>query len=220
MPSSLPAQIYLLPLQESAHARHRHDDGVLLPARTRPRHVRMDGARAMTHDDARTWFTAEVAVHLDAVYRYFVRRAPRQDADDLAAEVFTTAWRRHDDIPQEAILPWLYKTAGFTLANHRRRAAVLPLQAMPELSTPDHADRAAMRDELSRALAQLTERERNVLLLHAWEGLDGNALAEALELSRSGAQSALSRARAHLREVWAAGDSAAALTSEQEEPVA
>lgn len=186
----------------------------------------------MTHDDAGAWFTTAVAPHLDAVYRYFVRRAPRQDADDLTAEVFTTAWRRHADIPREAILPWLYKTAGFTLANHRRRAAVLPLQAMPELASPDHADRAAMRDELSRALAQLSDRDREVLLLHAWEGLDGNALADALGVSRSGAQSALSRARARLREVWEAAesradsstdsraDSRADSAAEQEEPVA
>ena len=177
---------------------------------------RTQNGERMTHNDADRWFTAEVAVHLDAVYRYFVRRAPRHDADDLTAEVFTTAWRRHADIPREAILPWLYKTAGFTLANHRRRAAVLPLHAMPELATPDHADRASMRDELSRALAQLTERERQVILLHAWEGLDGNALAEALDLSRSGAQSALSRARARLRDVWNPGSS----STQQEEPVA
>lgn len=156
----------------------------------------------MTDHDARAWFEEAVAIHLDAVYRYFVRRAPRQDADDLAADVFVTAWRRHADIPPEAVLPWLYRTAGFVLANHRRRARGMPVHALPELSSRDHAERIAERDALSRALAELRPRDRDVLLLHAWEGLDGTELAAALGVSRSGAQAALSRARARLRASW------------------
>ena len=89
------------------------------------------------------WFTSDVATHLTAVYRYFVRRAARQDADDLTAEVFAIAWRRRDDVPSEAILPWLYRTAGFVLANHRRKAPVFPLHAADEPSVIDHAERIA-----------------------------------------------------------------------------
>lgn len=145
------------------------------------------------------WFTTDVAVHLDAVYRYFVRRASRADVDDLTAEVFATAWRRRDDIPREAILPWLYRTAGYLLANHRRRAGKLPLQLVEEPVDGDHSQWIAERDELSRTLAELSVRDREVLLLHAWEGLNGNELAAALGVSRSGALTALSRARARLR---------------------
>jgi len=160
-------------------------------------HQRRDGA----------WFTSDVAAHLDAIYRYFVRRAPRQDADDLTSEVFAIAWRRRDDVPGEAILPWLYRTAGYVLANHRRRAHGIPLHladqpVADEPVTDDHARRIADRDELARALAGLSERDRDILLLHAWEGLDGTELADALGISRSGAQAALSRARARLRDIW------------------
>jgi len=148
------------------------------------------------------WFTSEVATHLDTVYRYFVRRAARQDADDLAAEVFAIAWRRRDDVPGEAILPWLYRTAGYVLANHRRKVHGIPPIVLVEPVEADHAQRIADRDELTRALAELSERDRDILLLHAWEGLDGTELADALGISRSGAQAALSRARARLRDVW------------------
>ncbi len=148
------------------------------------------------------WFTSEVATHLDAVYRYFLRRAPRQDAEDLTADVFAIAWRRRDDVPGGAILPWLYRTAGYVLANHRRRARSIPLHLADEPVDADHATRIADRDELMRALAGLPERDRDILLLHAWEGLDGTELGDALGISRSGAQAALSRARARLRERW------------------
>lgn len=152
------------------------------------------------------WFTSDVATHLDAIYRYFVRRVPRQDADDLTAEVFATAWRRRADVPREATLPWLYRTAGYMLANHRRRAHGIPLhltvEPANEHANADHAQRIADRDQLSRALAALAPRDREILLLHAWEGLSGDELADALGVSRSGAQAALSRARARLRERW------------------
>lgn len=153
--------------------------------------------------DADAWFTREVAIHLDAVYRYFLRRADAQHADDLTAEVFETAWRRRADVPEEWVLPWLYRTAGFVLANHRRRPRLLQMHEAEEPVDGDHARRIADRDELQRALAGLTERDRDILLLHAWEGLTGDELAETLGISRSGAQAALSRARARLRERWA-----------------
>lgn len=158
----------------------------------------------MPDDESSARFHAQVAVHLDAVYRYFVRRAPRPDADDLTAEVFETAWRRRDSVPEGAELPWLYRTAGFVLANHRRRVRALPVHEVPEQASTDHAEHIADRDALERTMQRLSARDRDVLMLHAWEGLDGTELGEALGVSRSGAQAALSRARARFRDAWSA----------------
>ncbi|HMO11815.1 MAG TPA: sigma-70 region 4 domain-containing protein, partial [Actinotalea sp.] len=57
-------------------------------------------------------------------------------------------------------------------------------------------------EQVRAALAALSPRDRRVLLLHAWEGLGGDELAVVLGVSRGGADAALSRARARLREVW------------------
>ncbi|KQW04127.1 RNA polymerase [Leifsonia sp. Root4] len=141
-----------------------------------------------------------------ALVRYFARRGPRQDAEDLAAEVFAVAWRRRDDVPRDAVLPWLYRTAGFTLANHRRKHVDLPVDIVPETGTPrvsDDPELSALFDaELRGALESVGERDRQILLLHAWEGLDGDELGAVLGISRSGADAALSRARKRLREAW------------------
>ena len=153
------------------------------------------------HDDA--WFEAVFRAHATAVYRYFLRRAAKDDAQDLAADVLATAWRRRADIPEGAELPWLYRTAGFVLANHRRKGRPVPVEQIPE--EPDDADPAHLvleDDEVRRVLAALTPRDRRVLLLHAWEGLDGEQLAAALGISRGGGDAALSRARARLRQAW------------------
>jgi len=158
-------------------------------------------------DDA--WFTELVEAHAPAVHRYLARRAAPSDVADLTADVLVTAWRRREDLPEGAELPWLYRTAGYVLANHRRKMRPVPVERLPE--EPDDVDPAdlTVRDELVReVLEALSPRDRRVLLLHAWEGLGGDELAEVLGISRGGADAALSRARARLREVWAAREAA------------
>ncbi|MCK0116405.1 RNA polymerase sigma factor [Isoptericola sp. S6320L] len=165
---------------------------------------------ATEHDDA--WFDALFAAHAGAVHRYFLRRLPagdgsRDEAEDLAADVLATAWRRRTDVPRGAELPWLYRTAGYVLANHRRKHRALPVAAVPD--EPDDVDPAVLAvtdDRVRRALAGLSPRDRRILLLVAWDGLGGDDLAEVLGVGRGGADAALSRARARLRDVWAQGD--------------
>lgn len=157
-----------------------------------------------------TWFATLFDAHATALYRYFVRRLPASgggraaDAEDLAADVLATAWRRREDVPEGAELPWLYKTAGFVLANHRRKLRALPVAAVPE--EPDDVDPETLAladDGVRRVLARLAPRDRRILLLVAWDGLSGDELAQVLGVSRGGADAALSRARARLRDLWA-----------------
>ncbi len=65
----------------------------------------------------------------DSLYRdhhreipaYFIRRIPRSDAEDAAADVFTVAWRRLDQIPKgDQAVGWLYGVAHKVLSNHWR----------------------------------------------------------------------------------------------------
>jgi RNA polymerase sigma factor (sigma-70 family) len=155
------------------------------------------------------WFDQVFAEHATAVHRYFVRRAPSEEAEDLTAEVFTTAWRRRDRIPEGFVLPWLYRTASYVLANHRRKPTLTLIseyeQDHEHSRSPDPAELVVEDDDVRRALSRLSTRDRTVLMLHAWEGLDGEGLARALGVSRGGAAAALSRARARLREAWEAG---------------
>lgn len=152
--------------------------------------------------DAR-WFDTLVRAHATALYRYLARRVGADDAQDLAADVLTVAWRRRDDVPDEAQLPWLYRTAGFVVANHRRKGRPVPVGELPEqIDLDDPALRAVRDDEVRRALSLLAPRDRQILLLNAWDGLSGDDLAHVLGVTRGGADAALSRARARLRVAW------------------
>jgi len=151
------------------------------------------------------WLEAVVREHASAVHRFIVRRAGRDEADDLTAAVLATAWRRRADVPAGAELPWLYRTAGFVVANHRRKGRPVPVGDVPdEIDADDPAVRAVQDAQVREVLGALGARDRQILLLNAWEGLTGEALAEVLGIGRGGADAALSRARARLREAWAA----------------
>jgi RNA polymerase sigma factor (sigma-70 family) len=157
------------------------------------------------HDAA--WFDRVVTEHSRAVFRFVARRCARDDAEDLTADVLTVAWRRRDDVPDGAELPWLYRTAGFVVANHRRKHRPVPVAVVPDEPDGDDPALRAVRDERVReVLAVLGARDRQILLLNAWEGLTGEALAQVLGIGRGGADAALSRARSRLRAAWSAQD--------------
>jgi DNA-directed RNA polymerase specialized sigma24 family protein len=56
------------------------------------------------------------------VRAYALRRAALDAAQDVVADTFLVAWRRLEDVPEDA-LPWLYGVARRVLANQRRSAA-------------------------------------------------------------------------------------------------
>jgi RNA polymerase sigma-70 factor (ECF subfamily) len=139
--------------------------------------------------------------HHDDVLRYFVRRLDiRADAADLVAETLLIAWRRLDEVPDGQILPWLYGVARRVLSNHRRgetRRHGLADRLRDDLRTavPDPQPAAV---EAAEAFKQLSDTDREVLSLVAWEGLDSTQLAAVLDCSRNTAMVRLHRARRRL----------------------
>jgi RNA polymerase sigma-70 factor, ECF subfamily len=108
--------------------------------------------------------------HREAVRAFIRRRAPDSIVEDVVSETFLVCWRKLDRVPDEP-LPWLYAVARKTLANQRRRlareqrvGAVDPASAVAE---PEPVGDAI----LAAAFAALSERDREVLRLIAWEGL-------------------------------------------------
>jgi RNA polymerase sigma-70 factor, ECF subfamily len=108
--------------------------------------------------------------HFEAVHAFVRRRAPESIVDDVVAETFLVCWRRLDHVPDEP-LPWLYAVARKTLANQRRRLARQERVGAVE-PTSASAEPEPVRDSsLAAAFAALSEGDREVLRLVAWEGL-------------------------------------------------
>jgi RNA polymerase sigma factor (sigma-70 family) len=137
-----------------------------------------------------------------AVRGYALRRTSPEAAQDVVAETFLVAWRRFDDVPEDA-LPWLFGVARRVLANQRRasgRGEALQQRlagagqgppASPEESVPES-------DVVRAALARLSERDREALMLVAWHGLSGRRAARAAGCTRTAFDVRLHRARRRL----------------------
>ena len=138
--------------------------------------------------------------HFDALLAYALRRADRETAYDAVAEAFLTVWRRLDDVPGDA-LPWLYGVVRRSLANQRRslrrRRSLISKLAHDQLDAVSAEPRAGP-SPLSEALERLSVREREALLLTAWEGLDCVRAAAALGISPVAFRVRLHRAKRKL----------------------
>ena len=149
-------------------------------------------------DDRRRRFEEVYAANRARILGYALRRtSDPQDAADVLAETFLTAWRRLDDVPpgDQARL-WLYGVARRVLANHhrgeRRRSALaadLGFRLREEFvqHPPDPTVGAAFRG--------LPDGDRELLSLVGWEGLDHGEIAAVLGCSRNAVRIRLHRAR-------------------------
>ncbi|SCF35344.1 RNA polymerase sigma-70 factor, ECF subfamily [Micromonospora purpureochromogenes] len=150
--------------------------------------------------------------HAPYIHRYLARRLGVPAADDLVAETFLAAFRRRDrfDITCPNARPWLYGIATNVVGQHRRteeREYRLRQAYVPATSEASHADRVAtvvtaqsLRRLLLDALAMLSDGDRDVLLLIAWEELTYDEVAAALAIPVGTVRSRLNRARRLLRE--------------------
>ena len=154
-------------------------------------------------------FTEVVRRHEVAVHGFLARRAGRQVADDLLAEVWLRAFagRGGYDPGRQDARPWLYGIARNVLRLHWRTGHAAG-QAVTDSWDPwddvvDRLDSAAQAGALLPALRALPPDERDVLLLVAWEQLTPAEAAEVLGIPQGTARSRLHRARAALRPVLA-----------------
>jgi RNA polymerase sigma-70 factor, ECF subfamily len=157
--------------------------------------------------EPRARFEALYAAHNGAVRTYVRRRVDSQDADDVVADVFVIAWRRLGDVPDDP-LPWLLGVARRVIANRWRgatRQAALRDRMISERSTlAPPACMAPQPREVLRALSAMREKDRETLLLVAWEGLAPAQAAKVLGVSPNTFSARLSRARRRFERALAA----------------
>ncbi|MBG6092607.1 RNA polymerase sigma factor [Actinomadura viridis] len=160
------------------------------------------GARAGESEDARR-FTAIYDACRQRVWAYAAGRAGRQAADEVVSETFAVAWRRRGDMPEPA-LPWLLGVARNVLRDRyreeARRASFAAASREWERAAAerDIAEGVAERLAVLRALARLSEGDREILILVAWQGLSPQDAARVVGCTAATLRVRLHRARKRL----------------------
>ena len=133
---------------------------------------------------------------------YVMRRvANPEDAAEAIADTFATLWRRVDRCPAGAeARPWVFGVARRVLANQRRgerRRTELAERLMADVDPAATASTlaAGFDGRIARAFATLSEADREIVSLLAWEGLTREELAIVLGVSRAVVRLRVHRAR-------------------------
>jgi RNA polymerase sigma-70 factor (ECF subfamily) len=193
------------------------------PARDRTRdedHIR-EVSDASAEEDGRTLessvqeperFTLIFDRYFPQVHSYVARRLGSDLADDLSSETFLIAFRQRDrfDSRSGVVRAWLYGIATNLIRRHRRdELRAWRATAKLPLPTPaaGHEERVATQvtaeatsRQLAAALAKVSAKDREVLMLVALGELTYDEVAAALGIKYGTVCSRLSRARRVVRE--------------------
>ncbi|MER7134261.1 RNA polymerase sigma factor [Streptosporangium saharense] len=158
-------------------------------------------------------FGAVFDAHFAEIHRYVAQRLGDDVAEDIVAETFLTAFRKRSryDPSRAGVRAWLYGIAT-NLVGRQRRVEVRTLRALgrhgPDPDAPGHEERVAarvsaesLRPSLAAAVAELHQRDRDVLLLVALADLSHEEVAAALGIPYGTVGSRLNRARRKLRAI-------------------
>lgn len=160
----------------------------------------------MPDDERRARFETLAPELIEPLRRFLARRTDPATADDVLADTLLVCWRRLDDIPADAALPWAYGVARNCLANAQRgtrrqeRLAAKVATVDPPAETVPGPDAGDGRDEaLDAALGRLTDTEAELIRLWAWEQLTPAEIARVLDLTPNAVSIRLHRAREKLK---------------------
>jgi RNA polymerase sigma-70 factor (ECF subfamily) len=141
-----------------------------------------------------TRFESIYREHRLQVLAYCMRRTQPGDAADACSETFLVAWRRIEDIPSPPeTLPYLYGIAGRVLSNqlrslHRRSrldAKLANLAAAPPADPSALIVQSARDQEVVAAVRKLKPKDREIVMLYAWEDLPRDVIAEMTGMTRA-----------------------------------
>ncbi len=158
------------------------------------------------------------------IIQYLTRLAGKNDAEDIAQDVFDKIHRNLGEFREQSKLStWIYRIATNAAINIKRSAAYkyskghTALEETVETESRhvlvDHRDEASdqrlIRKEMSACVMEFINRlppdDRTVIVLSELEGLANEEIADILEISLNNAKIRLHRARARLRKALEEG---------------
>lgn len=161
-----------------------------------------------------TAFDRLITGHADALHRFALSLGVSgAELDDVLQESFVSAWRAAATFRGDGtVRSWLLTIVRNAVRQSQRktlgeRAHWAPLESAESMESiadragwgrTDHGAAADAHEVVTRALAQLSAEDREILLLREIEELSGDHTAQALNLTLSAMKSRLHRARLRL----------------------
>jgi len=122
------------------------------------------------------------------------------EADEVVQEAFFKVWERWDRVgAMEDPTGYLFRTALNAHRSAYRRAVRAAKRTLSPPASPDPLAAVAVRDEVLRALAAMTPRQRTAVVLTELHGYDTDEAARAMGIRPGTVRVLVSKGRATLR---------------------
>ncbi len=147
-------------------------------------------------------YNRAVEEHADSVYRFIVgqMRHP-EDARDIVQEAFEVMWKKHEELDAEKARAFLFKVAYRDMIDQLRRRKNTSLVAeFPEDLRTSFTPYTGAGEILERALSELPEIQKSVVLLRDYEGYDYREIGAITGLSEAQVKVYIFRARKALQQ--------------------
>ena len=161
--------------------------------------------RAAKHDIEA--FGELYSIYLAPIYRYvFYQVRDQMMAEDITEEVFIKAWKAIASCKgkEKTFSSWLYRIAhNHIIDNIRRRKKRMSVEMETVVEVADtkfEVEREVEQQELLAMVADLPERQRQVIILKFFEGLSNDEIAKIMNKSQGAVRVMQMRALAKLRQ--------------------
>ncbi len=146
-------------------------------------------------------FNTCVDEHSDALYRFILKHIKDVDvAKDIVQDTYEKLWRRINDTESTNAKSYMFTTAHHTLIDYTRKAKKQgDYNEVVENTLKHEKHYSDVKEILNRALDQLPEIQKSVVLLRDYEGYDYAEIGKITNLSESQVKVYIFRARAFLK---------------------
>jgi RNA polymerase sigma-70 factor (ECF subfamily) len=142
-----------------------------------------------------------VSLYADGVYRFIVKNLRHEeDARDVVQTAFEKLWRAREDVDNVKSKSYLFTVAYNGMIDHLRKVKRVYLkEEFKEESKVYNRQFNNTKEILDRALRQLSETQRSLVLLKDYEGYSYDEIGKIMNLSESQVKVYLHRARLQLK---------------------
>ncbi|MBP8790005.1 MAG: RNA polymerase sigma factor [Breznakibacter sp.] len=151
----------------------------------------------MTTDE----FNKAVDLYSDAVFRFVLRNMKDSEkSHDIVQDTYEKLWKNHQNVTNEKVKSYLFSTAYHTLIDQVRREKKQASwdEVDFKAQTYDHGY-SDINEILHRAVAQLPEVQRMVVMMRDYEGYSYAEIGEMTGLNESQVKVYIYRARVFLK---------------------
>lgn len=149
-------------------------------------------------------FNQCVDMHSDALFRFALKNLKDHDeAREIVQISFERLWVRRNEVDIEKVKSYLFTTAYHAMVDYWRKAKRMSeltpeIENRPATAAPEYKGLKAV---LEKALSQLNEVQRTVVLLRDYEGYSYEEIGEITGLNESQVKVYIFRARQTLKQI-------------------